>query len=334
MRTMEPSHRERLQACLAGELPDRTPVALWRHFPVDDQTPQSLAHSIAAFQNQYDFDLIKVTPSSSFCLKDWGARDEWHGSTEGTRDYTRPVIQTPQDWEKLTVLDPRKGHLARQLTCLRLLNKAYAPHTPILQTIFSPMAQAKNLVGKGNLQLHLRQHPEALHAGLEIITRSTIAFLEEAAKTGIDGIFYAIQHAQYGEINRTEFEAFCRPYDLRVLQAAGGFWLNMGHIHGENIMFDAVADYPLPILNWHDQHTPPTLAEAQQRYPGVVCGGLRRWETLVLGTPAAVQAEVRAAVQATGGRRLIIGTGCVMPITAPAGNIRAARLAADEERPS
>ena len=33
------THRERIQAALQGELIDRAPVALWRHFPVDDQGP-------------------------------------------------------------------------------------------------------------------------------------------------------------------------------------------------------------------------------------------------------------------------------------------------------
>ncbi len=56
-------------------------------------------------------------------------------------------------------------------------------------------------------------------------------------------------------------------------------------------------------------------------------GGLRQWETMLRGTPDQVTVEARAAVEQTGGRRLIIGTGCVTPITAPVGNIWAAREA-------
>ena len=40
------THRERIQTCLAGEIPDQTPVALWRHFPVDDQRPEDLAAAV------------------------------------------------------------------------------------------------------------------------------------------------------------------------------------------------------------------------------------------------------------------------------------------------
>ena len=87
-----PTHRERLETCLSDHILDRTPVALWRHFPVDDQTPEGLARAILAFQRTFDFDLVKVTPASSFCLKDWGSQDEWHGDTEGTCRYTHRVI--------------------------------------------------------------------------------------------------------------------------------------------------------------------------------------------------------------------------------------------------
>ena len=65
---MNMTHYERLQACLAGEKLDRPPVALWRHFPVDDQAPETLAAATLNYQKTYDFDLVKVTPASSFCL--------------------------------------------------------------------------------------------------------------------------------------------------------------------------------------------------------------------------------------------------------------------------
>ena len=100
------THRERIQACIKGEILDQTPVALWRHFPVDDQSPETLAAAQIAFQHAYDFDLVKVTPASSFCLRDWGAEDEWRGNPEGTRQYTKHVISQPQDWERLQALDP------------------------------------------------------------------------------------------------------------------------------------------------------------------------------------------------------------------------------------
>lgn len=303
---------------------------MWRHFPVDDQTPEGLAAATAVFQRTYDFDLIKVTPPSSFCLKDWGIEDAWTGNPEGSRDYTRRVIYRPEDWPKLALLDPSSGHLGDQLTCLRILVGEFSPQVPILQSIFSPLSQAKNLVGPQNLLVHMRRHPEALHAGLERITQVTLRFIEEVSRTGIDGVFYAVQHAQYGLLSEQEFEEFGRYYDLRVLEAAQGLWLNMLHLHGSEVMIKEVADYPLQIMNWHDRQTAPSLQDGQNLFPGVVCGGLSQWDTMVLGTPDSVTAESRDAIQAVQATRFILGTGCVVPTTAPYGNILAARQCVDE----
>jgi len=319
------THRQRLEACLAGGAVDRPPVALWRHFPVDDQSPDSLAAATVDFQRVYDFDLVKVTPASSFCVKDWGAVDEWRGAAEGTRDYTQRVIRRAEDWESLPVLDPHRGYLADQLVCLRQIVADLGPQVPVIQTIFNPLSQAKNLVGREALLVHIRRYPQAVSAGLKVIAESTQRFIAAARQTGIAGIFYAVQHAQYGLLSDQEYEEFGRRYDLQVLEPARDFWLNILHLHGEEIMFDRFLDYPVAGINWHDRETPPFLAEAQRRFSGVLCGGLRRWETMVLGTPEQVTAEARDAITATGGQRFILGTGCVLPIISPRGNIWAAR---------
>src|SRR5512139_1268354 len=99
------TRRERLAATVAGEEVDRPAVALWRHFPGDDQRPADLAAATVAWQAQYDWDFIKVSPSSSFCLVDWGAEDRWVGGDEGTREYTRRAVQRPREWARLPVLD-------------------------------------------------------------------------------------------------------------------------------------------------------------------------------------------------------------------------------------
>jgi uroporphyrinogen decarboxylase len=323
------THRQRLETCLAGQKPDRTPVALWRHFPVDDQTPERLAAATLNFQATYDYDLVKVTPSSSFCLRDWGITDEWHGADEGTRDYISRVIRDPEDWTRLEVLSPTAGALGAQLQCLRYLVDELGPETPVIQTIFSPLSQAKNLVGPEKLFVHLRQYPEAVHAGLKTITESVIRFIEAAFQTGIVGVFYAVQHAQYGLLSEAEYQTFGKTYDLQCLQPAQQGWLNMLHLHGRDVMFEQVADLPIQILNWHDRETPPSLAQAQVRYGGVLCGGLRRIEAMVLGTPETITAEAREAIEATHGTRFILGTGCVTPITAPYGNLLAARKAVE-----
>ncbi len=325
----KPTHRERMEACLAGKILDRPPISLWRHFPVDDQSPDGLAAATANFQTTFDFDFIKVSPASSYSNKDWGSQDTWEGNPEGSRSHPTAVIQRFDDWRNLKKLNPKTGRLGEMLTTLRLLNRQFSPHTPLMQTIFNPLSQAKHLVGADRLTYHLRACPEAVHMGLKTITDTTLDFLEEVQEIGIDGVFFAVQHAQYQILSELEFETFGRFYDLQILSNLQNMWLNMVHIHGDAIMFDQVADYPVQILNWHDRQTAPNLEEAQHRTEKIVCGGLKQWETMVLGTPESVTAEAQDAIRQTQGTRFVLGTGCVVPITAPYGNIMAARTSVE-----
>lgn len=323
------SHRQRLESCLSGTNTAGVPVALWRHFPVDDQRLDTLVRAHVNYQRTFDFDFLKVTPASSYMAKDWGVLDQWRGATEGTREYTHRVVNFPDDWEKLSVLEPRQGSLGMTLEALRLITKELGSETPVIQTIFSPLSQAKNLVGREKLIVHLRRYPDAVHHGLKIIAESTQRYIETARETGIAGIFYAVQHAQYGLLSVNEYEEFGRFYDLKVLEPALDLWLNVLHLHGEDIMFDRFLDYPVAIINWHDQETAPNLAEAKRLFQGVLCGGLQREQTMVLGSPEQIFEEAKRAINLTAAERFILGTGCVVPIHAPYANILAARQSVD-----
>jgi uroporphyrinogen decarboxylase len=318
------THKERIQACLTEQTLDRPPVALWRHFPVDDQDPKLLADATLQFQRTYDFDLVKVTPASSFCIKDWGADDEWIGDTEGTRRYIKHVIHDPRDWETLPILETTVPHLAGQLECLRFIRAQLGPDTPLLQTVFSPLAQAKNLVGQDGLISQLRLYPEAVMKGLNTIAETTRRFVEACLDTGVDGIFYAIQHAQASLLTLEEYKTFGLPVDTKVLEPAQELWCNLLHLHGHDVYFSLLSSFHFPIVNWHDRETFPSLTEAQKLFSGVVCGGMRQ-DSLVYGNQDQVKNEAADAIQQTNGRRFILGTGCVVPVIAAHGNLLAAR---------
>jgi uroporphyrinogen decarboxylase len=318
------THKERIQACLNHEILDRPPVALWRHFPVDDQDPRSLADATLHFQRTYDFDLVKVTPASSFCMKDWGVDDQWMGHTEGTRQYTKRIVHDPRDWERLPVLDPTAPHLAGQLECLRYIRSELDIETPLLQTVFSPLAQAKNLAGNDILIAHLRLYPEAVMKGLATIAETTRRFVEACLETGIDGVFYAIQHAQASLLTLEEYQMFGLAHDQTLLEPAQALWCNLLHLHGHDIYFSLLDSLKFHIVNWHDRETFPSLSKAQELFSGAVCGGMRQ-DTLVYKDQAEVRKEAADAIQQTGGKGFILGTGCVVPVIASHGNILAAR---------
>lgn len=320
--------RERVLAAIRGAPVDRVPIALWRHFPQQDQKAETLAQAHIAFQKKWGWDFLKVTPTSSYYGDDWGLRAGYKPNPEGVRHVTDRPIKKPADWAHLRALDITAGVYGRELHALRLIREAL-PEVLLLSTIFSPLTIARALAGEQALIRYLRENPEDLHAGLEIITDVTARFAAETLASGADGIFFATQCATTAYVTVEEYEEFGRPYDLRVLDAASGADLRMLHIHGTAIMFDQLTDYPADIINWHDRKTPPTLAEARERYSGCLAGGINEWETLAKRRPEEIAAEVREAVSQTGGRRHVIAAGCVIPIDVSDERLRAAREAVD-----
>jgi len=96
------------------------------------------------------------------------------------------------------------------------------------------------------------------------------------------------------------------------------------HLHGDNVYFDAVADYPLQVWNWHDRETGPSLKDGLAKIKGAACGGIVRDMVMLRGRPEAVRQQVEEAIAQTNGRRYIVGTGCVTMIPTPEINIRTA----------
>lgn len=323
---MSMTKRERLEKTIHGEEADRVPVALWRHWPGDDQRAADLVEATVAFQRRWDFDFVKVTPASSFQISDYGVQDRWVGNIEGTREYVRRVVERSLDWTELRVLDPSRGALSRQLEALRMLKDAFGTETPFIQTVFSPLAQAKNICGQGLLIEHMRTAPDRLMTGLNTLTESTLRFIDAMRRSGVSGVFYAIQHASHAIMSEAEYSEFGRPFDLRILEALPeDWWLNVLHLHGTAPMFDLVADYPVDVINWHDRETSPDLAEGKLKFSGAVSGGIGRWDPMHSGTPVEVRAQARQAIEQTSARRFILSTGCVIMTTTPTSNIRAAR---------
>ncbi len=320
--------RERIHAAIRGAPVDRVPIALWRHFPGDDQKAEALAAAHVAFQKRYMWDLLKVTPAAGYYGDDWGLRAGYKPNREGVRHYAERPIKKPVDWVRLKPLDVSEGVYGRELHALALVRQAL-PDDVILSTIFSPLTVARTLSGEQALARYVRENPEDLHKGLEIITDVTARFAAETLAAGCDGIFFATQCATIEYLTVEEYEEFGRPYDLRVLEAASAADLRVLHIHGTAIMFDELTDYPVDAVNWHDRRTTPTLAEARHRFSGCLAGGINEWETLSSGTPDLVAAEVRDAIAQTGGARHIVAAGCVIPVDIPPDRIQAARAAVE-----
>jgi len=304
----------RVEAALRNEVTDRAPIALWRHFPEDDQHVEKLVAHTLAWQDRWQFDLVKFMPSGTYGVEDWGAVSAFRGAANGARQIVKPAVVYTDDWRRIGDLDVRKGSYGRQNDALRAAAKSLAGRVPLLQTVFSPLTTARKL-STDRLFADMRTAPDALEEALRAITQVTIRFALDAIDAGAHGIFFATQLASFRMMNSKEYERFGQAYDLDVLAALSGrSRLDMLHAHGEDIMFDLLSTYPVRMLNWHDRLAGPELRHAAKQFPGLLVGGLAENDALLRGDVPAIEDEVRDALAQTGGRRLMVGPGCVVPI--------------------
>lgn len=327
----EMTKKERIQAAVQRKAVDRPPLSFWRHFPDLDKDPFALAEALLAFHTRYDLDFIKVMPTGVYCVEAWGCRVAYQGGVDGSRVCIDHAVKRTGDWERIRPVDPEEGALGRELQCLREVVKGRQDDAPVLQTVFSPVSIVKKLAADERFLADLREKPALIHKALEVVTETMSRYVAACLESGGDGIFFATQVAAAGFLTAEEHRIFAEPYDRQVLeQAAGKSSFSVLHVHGLHILFDVMATYPLPAINWHDRRTSPSLREAQGLYRGAVVGGLNEVETLRDGPEEAVRAQVKEALGQTGGLGHILAPGCVLPLDVPENHLRAIRAAVED----
>lgn len=329
---------ERIQAALNLEEVDRVPINLWMHHSDVDNSPLDLAETQINMAKKYDFDFIKLMPFGLYSVEDWGARVQYFSKTNHPPKVKHPGINTVEDWGRLEVLPAIYGTYGKQLQLAQYVSRKVGGEIPFIQTIFSPLTTAKKLAGD-RLLLDMITAPELVKKGLEVITETTINFVKANIEAGVDGFFFATQLASKDILSEEEYEIFGEFYDLKVINSFNSQTdFNVVHMHGDNIMFDLVKDYPIKCLNWHDRWTSPSLAEARQVTNKCLMGGVREKpfynsekvlldSPLLNGTAKEVENHVKESVDAVAGKGLIISPGCVIDQATPEMNIYAARRA-------
>lgn len=320
------THRERLEGALSGGDVDRTPISLWRHFGGIDMDPEPLTEAMVGFQSEYDWDFVKFMPTGTYSIIDWGAETTWTSNEHGIRAIVDSPIKSASDWSRLEPLDTTEGTFGFVNEALAATVKRVGPETPVLQTIFSPLATARKLGGPDTLA-HLRQRDSDFAAGMSVIADVTRKLMTDAVERGAD-IFYVMQSGTADVLTRAEYETYERDYAQQLLGALPGETVTVLHAHGDNLWFEDLAELPVQGLNWHDQVGRPTLAQARQVSDKGLLGGFDGWASLRNGTPHDVQQTVKAALSQVD-RGIVLAPGCIIATDSAPHLIRAARNAVE-----
>ena len=331
------NRHERIQAALEGKAVDHVPVTAWGHFFHKETTAEGLAEAMLAFQEQYDWDFMKINARACYHAEGWGYTYRQSGKPGDRPVCTGYPLRQVEDWKKLKPLPPNQGVLAEHLHAVELIRKGLKDQVPFIMTVFSPLMVAGYLGGGSfdgrtdEVKRHIKEDPIAVSQGLAAIAETFANFVRELAGIGIDGIFFATTWANDEMLTAKEYHELVRPHDMTVLEAAKQLPFNMLHLCQHPIHLTAMADYPVHAINW-DMHAGenPSLSEGRHEVSGAVVGGIDR-NALAEGSAQEIRTQVRQALTQTDARRIILTPGCAVDITkTPESNFRALRSAAEE----
>jgi len=325
-----PRYRELLSNVIQGESMPIAPVAFWRHHPIADQDGVALAESTIAFQRRFDCDFVKITPASSFQLRDYGLTDRWDHDPLGRRTLGPGPVESPQHWWSLPKLDPHTGFLARYLECAVRVRSALPAHIPVVQTVFNPVFQATAL-STGGLPHHLHTAPEAVRAGLTRIAENTVALISALRDCGIDGVFLASQHVNAESMPEAVYADWALPFDRDCIVAAEGLPFNMLHLHGQRPHLRLANRFGVDLVHFA---APDDLLPSQAfRSSRVALSTGLLGSDLLSTEPDHVFRRTEQLLDRWKGPHFVLAAGCVVPLGAPDQNIDAAIACARTPRP-
>ncbi len=302
---------ERVTGALKGEDVDRPPFSFWYHFGLQHMPGDRHAAAEIDFYHAYEPDFLKVM-----------------------NDYPYPLpagaeaVETEEDWKRIEVTRADHACWQDQLTALSLINEAIGKEALFIETIFSPWTTARRLARAGGLIEAVKRHPEVLLSAMEKIAESLASYAREAIARGAAGIFLSLGAATADVMSPEEYALWCRPFDLKILEAARGANFNVLHIHGSNIHFDSLLDYPVSAINWSHFATSPSLKEGRSLWGKTVLGGIDEAATYRLSAPE-IMNQVTESIAERGSRGLIVTPGCSVPTDTPQRNLRAVKAAVE-----
>ena len=301
---------QRVLATLKCQVTDRVPFSAYVHSTVHQRTPERFARFTLDFYNKYDPDYVKVM------------YDEL---------YDMPVnffhVSSVEEWKLLERFDPHIGAFGRQIESLKRIKDVVGADVPVIQTVFSAFHIAYRLAGRRILE-DWKKDPEAVRHGLDMIAANSVSFAKSClAEAGIDGFFYGAFGCEKGWMGEAQFKGMVMPSDLEVLKTLSKAPISIVHIHSEKqAFFDLLVDYPCAGISWEDRLAGPSVAEAKKRTDKCLVGGIDHYRALKCA-PQEIVSQGKEAIQASGGRGLILAPGCTFFDDTPQANMLALKEA-------
>ena len=328
---------ERSMCMLNGGVPDRVPMMLHSFMPAAEQIgvtqavyrsdPRALADAHMRFARKYDLDGMLVEVDTCVEADAMGARIDYPENGPA-REY---------------------GNLSADFNVLRReVTESKIENSPRIQTILEAIRIMRREVGgdiliRGNcdqmgfslamLLIGMGPFMEALADEdmaddiLDIIDRCTDAHIRYhrlMMQAGADITSFGDSPCGPDLISAEMYRTFAKPFHQKLKRALDRDGTKtVCHICGRlDIILEDVAGIGFAGVEI-DYKTDMVRAEAAMRGHSAVFGPIDPSGVFFFGTPEKVAAETQKQLGIFGGRNLIIGAGCALPLGTPDANLRA-----------
>ena len=296
---------ERMNAVLAGGIPDRVPASFWFHFPREKAVGKKSVQAHLDYYRRADLDFLKIM-------------NEHHYRVEAE-------IKNPADWRKIKPAPLSSDFYQAQLDEIKMITDALGGECLTTTTIFNAFSSGNHAADKLVTE-HLKADPESVRIGLKTIAESLAEFSAACIDAGADGIYFSAQGGEADRFDEQIFLEIIKPHDLIVLNAVKDkARFNVLHICKDNIRLHHYSNYPGDVVNWAataSNNIP--LSDGKKLFKRPILGGMDNRGVIVDGTPEEIEQRVHSIIDEFGMQNLIIGADCTLPTDIPIENIRTA----------
>jgi MtaA/CmuA family methyltransferase len=339
----EMTSRQRVEATLAGEMPDRVPVVLFfqtaaQHSMLRDDvtwkellgSPSKLCRTVRRQHFEYGADNLFLPLDFRSSGEAFGSRCEYimkNGSGMRMPIVTEYALQDASGIDDLEVPDPSEGRGRVILDSISMLHRECGREVPIIGFLNSPADTATDILSGGYSSIlpMMATEKEGLHRLLSKVNTYNIELGKAMLDAGADALTSVNGGFNDLTMGLSDYREFITPYHAKAVRALPAPY-GIHQCQNATPFLEEISSTGCAAISFHET---VDLAEAKRKYGGrhVLVGNVAVStgdSVMSVGTPAqVVEAGLQAIAIAGKGGRFWLSGGCEIHHGIPEENIKA-----------
>ena len=192
---------ERVAAVLAHKEPDRVPVypilcginrkLIGADYPTWSTDAEVCAKGFLKTAEEFELDCLVTLIDLSVECDAWGPTLVYPENEAVHPDYSKPVIEDIEDYEKIKKVDYRQSK--RMMMHIDVCKKLVAEkkgELPIVAFVFGPLGTLSMLRGQQDLYMDLYDDPDAVKEAVGQVSETLAEYVAALCDTGVDAIMW------------------------------------------------------------------------------------------------------------------------------------------------